>query len=54
MRRMSASIPKKPAVKRPISGSGIMPRAKPAHASQLSAQTRRVLNKHYRAKYGVK
>lgn len=53
MGRMTSSTPKKPPAKRGVP-VGNTPRAKPAPVSQLRAQTRRVLNKHYRAKYGVK
>jgi hypothetical protein len=50
---MTGSVPKKPPAKRALP-AGSAPRAKPAPASQLRAQTRRVLSKHYRAKYGVR
>lgn len=49
---MTSSIPKKPRAKRPSGGAA--PTPKPAPASQLRAQTRRVMSKHYRAKYGVR
>lgn len=52
MSAMSSSAAKKPARRGVPAGN--VPRAKPAPASQLRAQTRRVLSKHYRAKYGVK
>jgi len=48
-----STAPKKPPAKRSMP-AGNAPHAKPASASQLRAQTRRVLSKHYRAKYGVK
>lgn len=53
MAGMSASAPKKPPARRG-SPPAKSPSAKPAAASRLRDQTRRVLGKHYRAKYGVK
>jgi len=50
---MSASTPKKLPTKHG-QPTGNASRAKPSPTSQLRAQTRRVLSKHYRAKYGVK
>jgi hypothetical protein len=49
---MNTSAPKKPAIKQARKPSA--PAPKPAPASQLRAQTRRVLSKHYRSKYGVR
>lgn len=49
---MNATTPKKPAAKQPQKPS--TPAAKPAPASQLRAQARRMMGKHYRAKYGVR
>lgn len=49
---MNASQPKKPAARQPRKPSA--PAPKPTPVSQLRAQTRRVLSKHYRAKYGVR
>jgi hypothetical protein len=54
---MSASIDKKPAAasRPPVAKSArAAPGQKPARASQLRAQTRKLLGKHYRAKYGVR
>jgi len=51
---MSRPSPKKnPPTERSVPQSGA-PQPKPAPASQLRVQTRRVLSKHYRAKYGVR
>jgi len=49
---MNATVRKKPAAKQPRPPSA--PSAKPAPASQLRAQARRMMGKHYRAKYGVR
>jgi hypothetical protein len=56
-RPMSAAARKKPvAASRPqvARPQPQAQRGKPARASQLRAQTRRLLGKHYRAKYGVR
>ena len=57
-RAMSATAKKHPrpkSVAGPVARSGARPgMEKPVRVSQLRAQTRKLLGKHYRAKYGVR
>ena len=50
---MSRQNPKKPATLRGASRAPAQP-PKRAPSSQLRSQTRKVLGKHYRSKYGVR
>jgi hypothetical protein len=44
----------KPAIPRNKSRASTKPGRAPARNSQLGAQTRKILTKHYRAKHGVR
>jgi hypothetical protein len=53
--RKKGTHPFSASVEKPGRGKRVRPlSAKPAPASQLRAQTRKVLAKHYRAKHGVR